>query len=250
MINIIKYNKNVLSNNHANIIKKQLEKGKIIIIKKVIKKKKIIEIINYLSNLGKNNFSTFHAIKIGCPNHYRINFNDERSYIKGLFHQFNFFKWNQDHLDLFSIFENVFIFKNKINNLSDFKYFKPKSDKDCTIRLSFQFYPKGGGYLDAHSDPVDIHQKYLMIMQLSKKKKDFKKGGLYVKKEKKKICIDNLTELGDIVIFKASMPHGVDFIDPQLGRSNINKFKGRWMALFATNKLIYNNKIKNSKKEN
>lgn len=54
--------------------------------------------------------------------------------------------------------------------------------------------------------------------------------------------IDDFSEVGDLIFFKANLPHGVEQIDPK-SESNLLNVKGRWMALFATNKLPNNNKI-------
>ncbi len=230
--------------NNKNIIE-NLNNDKIVILKNIYKKSLCKKIITYLKNIGKNSLTSYHPIKISSPNHYRVNFEDERSYIKGFFHQFNFFPWNQEQMDLFKLFENSFVLKNRVNEIKDKSFFKPKDDTDCTIRLSFQFYPKGKGYLNMHSDPVDYHQKYLFMLSLSTKNKDFKSGGLKVQVDKNIIDVDEKTETGDLVIFKANLKHGVDVIDK---KSNYNplSFDGRWMVIFSTNKLIDNNKIKNS----
>ena len=225
---------------------KHLNLGEIVIIKKKYNKSYCKKIINFLTNIGKNSLTSYHPIKLSSPNYYRVNFDDHRSHVKGFFHQFNFFPWNQDQFDFFKFFEESFILKNKINNLEDRKFFSPKDNKDCTIRLSFQFYPAGKGYLNMHSDPVDYHQKYLFMLSLSSKKKDFKSGGLQVKVKNKIIDVDQFTDTGDLVVFKADLKHGVKIIDKNKKYNPIS-FKGRWMVIFSTNKLIDNKKIRNSK---
>ena len=235
---------NILKLDKQKIIN-YLENDKIVIIKKIISKKLCNSITKYLTNISHNTIPNYFPIRIGSPNNFRVNLEDQRAMVKGSFYQFSFFPWNQDVFNFFKLFKNVFIFKNRINMLSDEEFFYPKSDKECAIRLSFQFYPKKTGFLNQHQDPVDYHQKYLMIMNLSKKGKDFQKGGLFSVIDKKKIMIDNFSEVGDLIFFKADIPHGVELIDPK-SSSNLLEDKGRWMALFATNKLPKNNRIKNS----
>lgn len=228
-----------------NTAQKILESNKILIIKKQFSKKLVKQLIKFASNLGTNNFSEYHPISIGSPNHFRVNFNDPRSLVKGFFYQFNFFPWNQDQFNLYEVFKKIFIFKNRINNLEDFSFFEPKSNKDCTIRLSFQFYPKGKGFLTKHSDPVANHQKYLVQMTMSKRSLDYKTGGLFTIIKNQKIYLDQFSEIGDIVIFKADLPHGVDVIDKNKKYIDLD-FKGRWMLLFSTNKLPLNNEVPDS----
>jgi len=230
--------------NYKSIIEK-LDSNKIVIVKKNYNKLICKNIITYLKNIAKYSLTSYHPIKISSPNYYRVNFEDDRSYIKGFFHQFNFFPWNQDQMQLFNIFEKSFIQKNKINKIAEKSFFKPVDDTDCTIRLSFQFYPKGKGYLNMHSDPIDYHQKYLFMLSMSSKKKDFKSGGLKVQINERIINVDDKTEIGDLVIFKANLKHGVEIIDKKSKYEPLS-FDGRWMVIFSTNKLINNQKIKNS----
>lgn len=241
---VIIKSKNILKENTSKIID-NLQKDKIILIKNLVSKKLCNEIKKYLTNISHNSIPNYVPIKIGSPNNFRINLEDHRALVKGSFYQFSFFTWNQDIFNFYKLFRDIFIFKNRINKLNDEEFFYPKSDKECTIRLSFQFYPKKIGFLNQHQDPVDYHQKYLMIMNLSKKGKDFKKGGLYSVINGKKIMIDDFSEVGDLIFFKANLPHGVEQIDPK-SESNLLNVKGRWMALFATNKLPNNNEISNS----
>ena len=45
-----------------------------------------------------------------------------------------------------------------------------------------------------------------------------------------------ITEVGDIVLFNAQTPHGVATIDPEKEVPWLS-FEGRWVMLYATNKL-------------
>ncbi len=242
-------NNNIINLKKLNVkkIQKYLKLNKIVVIKKQKNKIFLSQIKSFLINIAKNNFAEYHQIKLGSPNHFRVNFDDKRSIVNGFFYQFNFFPWNQDQFQIFKIFQDIFKFKNKLNGIGEKKFFNPNKNNDCTIRASFQFYPKGEGYLNKHNDPVDYHQKYLLQMVMSEKGKDFKKGGLFVEIDGKKICLDDHVSTGDLIIFKASLKHGVDKIDPNTKIKNLN-FNGRWMVLFATNKLANNKKIKDSKK--
>ena len=58
--------------------------------------------------------------------------------------------------------------------LSDEEFFYPKVIKNVLLDY-LSILSKKTGFLNQHQDPVDYHQKYLMIMNLSKKGKDFQK---------------------------------------------------------------------------
>lgn len=112
--------------------------------------------------------------------------------------------------------------------------------------MSFQFYPGGAGGLNKHSDPVDHHQLTVPLLIMSKKGDEFNKGGLFVENQKNEhVFIDDLCDIGDVVLFNAQVPHGVATIDPDKALDWLN-FEGRWMMIFATNKLASNDSISNA----
>ena len=193
----------------------------------------------------RNSIPNYAPIEISAPNFYRINFNDERSHIKGHFHQFNFFPWNQDLLSLFENLLNIFRLKNKLNNLDEDAFLLGQSS-EFVPKLSFQFYDSGAGYLERHEDPIGEHQLVVPILVMSDKGNDFSTGGLEVEINDTWHCLDDYAEKGDLLLMRGDLPHGVRPVDSE------KEFKlystGRWMGLFAINKTVSNNKISNSKK--
>ena len=220
--------------------------------KNIIYKKKINKLKKYLIKIANNSLPEYHPIKIGAQNHHRIVNEDPRSIVKGAFHQFSFFRWNQDMFDVFSIFEKGFWIKNLLSsrNKDDFLAIKPNLKEDFVARVSIQFYPSGKGYLNEHSDPVGSHQisAPLVIMSDKGAKKDFLTGGSYVySKKNKKIYIEDISNVGDFVIYDSSIPHGVELIDKKAKeKHHWSDFKGRWVAVLATNKIAGSNIINDS----
>ncbi len=220
--------------------------GDVYIIREAAPKEAIWQIKNYLEGVGKNSLPNYQAIEAGCPNFHRLNHHDERAYLNGCFHQFSFFPWNQDVFNFFDLFRKGYYLKNLINNIQKDKFLGREPQDDCIARLSFQFYPSGVGSLNKHSDPVDHHQMAVPILIMSKKGQDFQSGGAYLEKEGgSKIFVDDIADVGDLVLFNAIIPHGVETIDPE---ENVEwlSFEGRWMMIFATNKLSGNTVIANA----
>ena len=62
--------------------------------------------------------------------------------------------------------------------------------------------------------------------------------------EEETIVDDNI-DVGDLVLLRGDVPHGVEKIDPNKEFELLSS--GRWMGLFAINKLQGSNKIENSK---
>ena len=83
-------------------------------------------------------------------------------------------------------------------------------------------------------------------MPMSKIGGDFKEGGNFVaRRNGEKIYTENLTEPGDILLFNSRCTHGVSPIDPAEAFDPLSP-KGRWMMLFAVNKIAGNNSIANA----
>lgn len=200
----------------------------------------------YLIKIGQNSLPNYQAIERGAPNFHRINDMDPRAYVKGCFHQFSFFPWNQDVFNFFTQFQKIYYLKNRLSCLPADIFLKQEPEKDCIARLSFQFYPVGGGVLNSHADPFDHHQLTVPVMMMSKKGEDFQHGGGYVMTpDQQKILLDDICDWGDVTFFNAQVVHGVAEIDPEKPRHWLD-FEGRWIMLFAVNKLAGNTAISNS----
>src|ERR1700704_1344978 len=65
------------------------------------------QIKSYLSQIGRCSLPSRHPTLPGCPNHHRVYQWDERSFVKGCFHQFSFFPWNEDIFQLFKVFAPI-----------------------------------------------------------------------------------------------------------------------------------------------
>jgi hypothetical protein len=227
-------------------IRRRIQQGDIYLAKAVIKPKIILQLIDYLTQIGRSSLPNYHALEFGCPNHHRINREDPRSYVGGCFHQFSFFPWNQDLFGLFALFEPVFRLKNLLNGCEPRKFLSPVPEEGCTARIAFQFYPRGQGRLNRHQDPVDYHQLTVPLLLMTDRGKDFEVGGGYFEQENgKKLRIEDFAGIGDVVFANAQIPHGVDLVDPG-SDSNWLEFLGRWVAIFPANKLAGNDRIANA----
>jgi hypothetical protein len=157
-----------------------------------------------------------------------------------------FFPWNQDPFDLFTLCAPVYHMKNRLSGIEAGKFLGVKPEDGCTARLAFQVYPRGGGFLQRHSDPVDYHQLTVPILQMTEKGTDFEAGGLFVQmQDGRDLVVDDIAQPGDVVYFNAACPHGVQAIDAD-APMRWTTFAGRWMLLFAVNRLTANTKIGNA----
>lgn len=236
-----------LSHEKKEEYKRSISDGKLLILKNYLDEHKVEEIKKYLTMIGQSSFPNYQSIERNCPNFHRLNRCDPRAYVKGAFHQFVFFPWNQDVFNFFEIFKKAYNLKNILSNVDKDQYLGDTPDEECIARLAFQFYPRGEGFLNKHRDPVDYHQLVVPVLIMSKKGREYENGGLYVEDSNgAKVYLDDICDIGDILYFRADMIHGVDPIDPSHS-GNWLDFKGRWMGLLAVNKLSTNTKISNAK---
>lgn len=227
-------------------MRENIKAGDTYIAKGLFPKDLLVTIREYLVQVGRGSLPNYQSIKEGCPNFHRMNRWDPRAHVRGCFHQFVFFPWNDDLFDLFSLFRPVYEMKNLLSDLPAGRFLKQTPEDGCIARLAFQFYPRGLGGLNKHVDPVDRHQLTVPTMLLSQKGEDFQEGGAYVEKEDgERIFLDDISSWGDVVYFNAQICHGVERIDPEV-RPNWPSFEGRWMLLFAVNRLHDNRTIADS----
>ncbi|MBI3308062.1 MAG: hypothetical protein HYZ79_01655 [Candidatus Melainabacteria bacterium] len=227
-------------------MKNDMQSGKVYIVKNIITEEKINKIKDYLINIGRHSLPNYKRIEEGCPNFHRLNLWDKRSYVQACFHQFVFFPWNQDMFNFFDVFQEIYYLRNLLSGNLKEKFLRIEPEENCVARIAFQFYPKGQGAMNEHMDPVGHHQVSVPILQMTKKGVDFKEGGAYVVlPSNKKIVLDDIASPGDVIYFHPRLTHGVDLIDPG---SQIDwlSFEGRWMILFAVNKLFDNTQIEDA----
>ena len=202
---------------------------------------------DWLSHVGRNSLPAWHPIAEGSPNFHRVNDWDDRSYVGGCFHQFSFFPWNQDPLRLFSLLTDVYALKNRLHGLEAGSFLGRRPEEGCVARLSVQCYPRGGGALNQHSDPIGYHQTTVPSILLSRPGRDYRTGGLYVvDRAGDRIDVDGLTEVGSALFFNARTPHGVAPIDPDLPLDWLS-FSGRWALVAAVNRVAENSEIADSR---
>jgi hypothetical protein len=164
----------------------------------------------------------------GCENHWRIDDNPPKSSIPKAQSVYIILPWNRGMEKSLNVGRMLGRLRNRIARLDDDFGFRP-NDKFIAMSV-YQHYPKGGGFIDTHADPVEP-QKCVINLTLPG---EFKTGGLYVYRDGVKFPAEHLSAAGDLVIFPPDMRHGVDPIDPGEPMDYYAK-SGRWrMACVLT----------------
>jgi hypothetical protein len=201
-------------------------------------------VVDHLTEVGSTTAAVWEPIQAGASNFHRRNEADPRSYVEGVFHQFNFFPWNPDPLGLFELLRSVFEIRNLMAGVERDAYLGLEPTDGATARIAVQFYPRGAGRMNLHRDPIGTHQVAVCLLVMSRAGVDYKQGGLVVDHG-----IQYRPEAGcapgDIIWLSPDVVHGVSPVDPD-NPFGWEGFRGRWAALLATNRLSVDSGIPDS----
>lgn len=159
--------------------------------------------------------SQFHKMFDGAPNFHRlIDAKSSKLYQSdSRRHIFHFFSWNNDDLGVINdIYARWQIFKLLSGRAKD-AYEKSIPSDGVIDRFHVYHYPTGGGSLTTHLDPTR-NQKTIVAGMMSKRGKDYQKGGIYVMKDATTaVDCEPYLDPGDILICYPSVFHGVAPVD-------------------------------------
>lgn len=215
----------------------RLRQGRVLISRQVLPSGLVRQITSYLATIGRSSLPNWRPIEPGCPNFHRLNWDDERAYVRATFHQFSFFPWNQDVFRLFKRLDDVFRLRNRLCGAEENAFLSGDPTEGAVARFSAQFYPCGGGHMAGHVDPVGEYQLVVPTLAMSTHGEDFRSGGLWVDLPcGQRLHVDPLVSPGDVIWFHPHRPHGVQAVDPE-ATLDWSAFRGRWSAILAVNGL-------------
>ena len=201
-------------------------------------------VVDHLTEVGSTTAAVWEPIQAGASNFHRRNEADPRSYVEGVFHQFNLFPWNPDPLGLFDLLRPVFEIRNLLAGIDRDAHLGGEPTDGMFSRIAVQFYPHGEGRMNLHRDPVEGDQAAACLLVMSRVGVDYKQGGLVVdhgiRYRPEAGCAP-----GDIIWLSPDAVHGVSPVDPD-EPFGWEGFRGRWSALLATNRISVDSGIPDS----
>lgn len=214
-----------------DFIKKEILSRKPIILKSLLSQEEAYNIRKFSFNRAQNEKENLPKIVYGTPNFHCINNNVEKSKVKKILHVYAYFYWNPQSNPIATYFRRMFKLRNSLSDLPE--NFALTGIQEGYVSLPVvQQYPRGGGYLQEHTDP-DTKQKIVINTILSKFGEDYKDGGLFFRNANgTKIFVDSLLEPGDAFLFHPQTSHGVQAIEPY-EKLDWKRSDGRWMC-FST----------------
>ena len=253
MITTIKYSKNKI--NFHKLIAKKLKKHDVVVVKDFLDHKAKISIFNFLRKTFKSRKDIRRSGEFTYlqKDYKRLDIGD--SYINQRVSRFLLYtEWNKSNSFLYkNIYEiiklrNKIIGANKINYEYKFKGYNSKKYKFCDMIRMIQ-YPTGGGFLSSHNDKEYLYPKQMInvLMPFSKRKiglskyfPSFETGGLFYVKKQKKIDIEKILDVGDLIFHNQKITHGVASVDPDK-RFKLKEFCGRITLNFSIGKFFISN---------
>lgn len=144
-----------------------------------------------------------------------------------------------------TVFRKMVIVRNRLINREDEYASEKIEDNGMWTATRVHQYPIGGGYFSAHKDfvIVDASDKagekefYHIIVNMTKKGIDFETGGGYVEINEERYNLDDIFEVGDIIIYDRNSIHGVEEVDPHK-KLEIDTFNGRVTAFVSLYKAL------------
>ena len=135
---------------------------------------------------------------------------------------FYFFPWNQDFSGLSALVQPLFDQVCRINGFDPLEIIK-RTPKDGVVqRFHLIFYPAGKGLISPHRDPIK-ETTVTGGIYVSEYGRDYNEGGFFIQDYAgKKIFVDHEIKSGDLVLFLANLPPGVD----------VNSFSGERSSEF------------------
>jgi hypothetical protein len=206
-------------------LRKLIEADKVVIIKDVFDKCLLDSIKNEVFDFGQETEEKNMKTNANTGNFHRIDDNHPAMSVKRVAHFFRYSYSERKSTSIFEVIHPLNILRNQIAEL-DTSYSFYDDESGYVSQPAALHYPCGGGYMQAHSDPIEP-QKVEMVCSLSERGKDFISGGLAIYQDKEWHDVEQYIAFGDICMFKPDSPHRVEPIDPEESKS-FDSIKGRW----------------------
>ena len=216
------------------------------IIRNVIPPGILAKIVDYLKTVGRHSLPTYEPLLEGCRDFHRLSRADPRNYVISVAHQFAFHSWNQNVFDLFAIVRPVFVMRNLFSGFAAEQFLANTPRDPYVARIAFLHYPRGGGMMAAHADPVGEHQLTVPVLQLSEPGTEYAAGGAFViGPDGETVDVEARMHAGDVFFMNGEVTHGVAPVDPGVPLDWLS-FQGRWVMLAAVIKTLANDAAPNA----
>lgn len=164
-------------------------------------------------------------------NFHRIDNNPALSKTKHIFHTFNLENVNAiggtEGESMRKVFDALVAIDNKL--MGKRGSLSPAQGDGPNFHPQIIHYPKGGGFFDRHTHPLDP-QKIGLIASLTRNGQHFDEGGTLFWNETDEVDAEPAQTIGSVTLFRFDLPHAVSKVDPD-APLEFGKANGRWVAV-------------------
>lgn len=215
----------ILPNESISSLSQMISDGEVVVIRGAFDPEMLLTIKNEVFSFGQDASEKNHQNAANVTNFHRIDDNHPAMAVQRIAHFFRYSYVNSDETSIFNVIHPLNILRNQLAELpEDYTFYN--DDSGYLSQPAVLHYPSGGGYMQAHVDPLEP-QKVEMVCSFSERGKDFQTGGLSIYSDKEWHDVENYIKFGDICIFRPDVPHRVEPIDPSKEK-NFNDIGGRW----------------------
>jgi hypothetical protein len=208
----------------------EIAANRVFVVKEAFPRAQIAEFRRFLEGFRRVQPASWHPCVDGCPDYHRINDEYPKSYVRAKMRSYYLHRWNA-HAERFSGFKDIFSLKNLLAGEPPDAHFDAIPSQEIISRLVSNQYPRGGGYLAEHIDPVSPFAKIQTIILASDLGDEYSEGGLYMKTDDGAThFLDPHARSGDLLVLSPAVRHGVAPIDPD-APLDWERSDGRWMIL-------------------
>jgi hypothetical protein len=217
-----------------------IRKNEVYVVRQFYPRERIVRFREFLRAIREESPPSWHPCLDGCPDYHRINDEYPKSYVRAKPHAYFFHRWN-DHKDIFKPFKEIFEIKNFLGGAEKDAYYDALPSDGVISRIVCHQYPRGGGYMAEHKDPVNPFSLIQTIIQASDFGEDYSSGGLYIRDGSgdEALFVDAYTEMGDMVVASTDVWHDVAPVDPG-EKLDWEREDGRWIILPVIIRSDYN----------
>ena len=189
-----------------------LQEKKVVVVRRAVDGSKIRQLV---SNLVATDMepSINHQMVDGVGNlHYKSGGITSRSAYSAVDSSYYFFPWNYDSTGICNEVDEMFAVVARLNGYDPEKLRLQIPSDGIIQRYHLICYPMGRGLISPHSDPINV-TRFTSGIYVTEFGRDYDWGGFYIFSQSgEKISIDLAIRSGDLVLFAADLPHGVDAV--------------------------------------
>lgn len=192
------------------------------------------EILDEIRNFWMKRFAKFNdptrvtwAPYLGQPN--TIGYSEDK--FQCLYRACDFF-WNEP---IDGTTRNVCLIANELRNeiLGDDPEYGTRYFDETGIFATASWYPPGKGFMQAHTDGVATTEPLIhVLVPITFRGIDYQSGGAFlINRQGIKIDIESRLRPGDVLLYDASLKHGVDRVEGGIGRLQVFPIPSRFTHL-------------------